>query len=75
MGCSIVKASSPYKVYQWRGTLESMPPVTRRVQVTLDSELAAAVAEFGGSEPSASLRRLRPLVSCAASGVSPLLTT
>lgn len=28
-----------------------MPPVTPRVQVTLDSELAAAVAEFGGSEP------------------------
>jgi hypothetical protein len=28
-----------------------MPPTKRRVQVTLDTELAAAVAEFGGSEP------------------------
>lgn len=28
-----------------------MPPTTPRVQVTLDSELAAAVAEFGGAEP------------------------
>jgi Arc/MetJ family transcription regulator len=28
-----------------------MPPITPRVQVTLDSELAAAVAEFGGTEP------------------------
>jgi hypothetical protein len=28
-----------------------MPPTKPRVQVTLDSELAAAVAEFGGAEP------------------------
>jgi hypothetical protein len=28
-----------------------MPSTNRRVQVTLDSELAAAVAEFGGTEP------------------------
>jgi hypothetical protein len=28
-----------------------VPPTTPRVQVTLDSELAAAVAEFGGNEP------------------------
>jgi Arc/MetJ family transcription regulator len=28
-----------------------MPPTNPRVQVTLDSELAAAVAEFGGTEP------------------------
>jgi hypothetical protein len=28
-----------------------MPPVTPRIQVTLDAELAAAVAEFGGAEP------------------------
>jgi len=28
-----------------------MPPTKRRVQVTLDAELAAAVAEFGGKEP------------------------
>jgi hypothetical protein len=28
-----------------------MPPTTPRVQVTFDSELAAAVAEFGGAEP------------------------
>ena len=28
-----------------------MPPTKQRVQVTLDSELAAAVAEFGGTEP------------------------
>lgn len=28
-----------------------MPPTKPRVQVTLDSELAAAVAEFGGTEP------------------------
>ncbi|HWX45483.1 MAG TPA: hypothetical protein VNY52_09200 [Solirubrobacteraceae bacterium] len=28
-----------------------MPPTKPRIQVTLDSELAAAVAEFGGAEP------------------------
>jgi hypothetical protein len=28
-----------------------MPPVKPRIQVTLDPELAAAVAEFGGSQP------------------------
>jgi hypothetical protein len=28
-----------------------MPKTARRVQVTLDPELDAAVAEFGGSEP------------------------
>jgi hypothetical protein len=28
-----------------------MPSTKSRVQVTLDSELAAAVAEFGGTEP------------------------
>ncbi len=28
-----------------------MPPTKPRIQVTLDSELAAAVAEFGGGEP------------------------
>jgi hypothetical protein len=28
-----------------------MPPTNPRVQVMLDSELAAAVAEFGGTEP------------------------
>jgi hypothetical protein len=28
-----------------------MPPTKPRIQVTLDSELAAAVAEFGGEEP------------------------
>ena len=28
-----------------------MPPTKPRVQVTLDSDLAAAVAEFGGTEP------------------------
>jgi hypothetical protein len=28
-----------------------MPPTKPRVQVTLDSELAAAVAELGGTEP------------------------
>lgn len=28
-----------------------MPPTKPRIQVTLDSELAAAVAEFGGPEP------------------------
>ncbi len=28
-----------------------MPPNKPRIQVTLDSELAAAVAEFGGTEP------------------------
>lgn len=28
-----------------------VPPTKRRIQVTLDSELAAAVAEFGGTEP------------------------
>jgi Arc/MetJ family transcription regulator len=28
-----------------------MPPTKPRVQVTLDAELAAAVAEFGGTEP------------------------
>jgi Arc/MetJ family transcription regulator len=28
-----------------------MPATTPRIQVTLDSELAAAVAEFGGTEP------------------------
>jgi Arc/MetJ family transcription regulator len=28
-----------------------MPPTKQRVQVTLDAELAAAVAEFGGTEP------------------------
>lgn len=28
-----------------------MPPTKQRVQVTLDVELAAAVAEFGGQEP------------------------
>ncbi len=36
-------------VYQYRGTLVSMPPATPRVQVTLDFELAAAVAEFGAA--------------------------
>jgi hypothetical protein len=29
----------------------NVPPTKPRVQVTLDSELAAAVAEFGGTEP------------------------
>lgn len=28
-----------------------MPSANPRIQVTLDSELAAAVAEFGGAEP------------------------
>jgi len=28
-----------------------MPPTKPRIQVTLDSELAAALAEFGGEEP------------------------
>jgi Arc/MetJ family transcription regulator len=28
-----------------------VPPTKPRVQVTLDAELAAAVAEFGGTEP------------------------
>ncbi|HTA14454.1 MAG TPA: hypothetical protein VK781_06305 [Solirubrobacteraceae bacterium] len=28
-----------------------MPAIKPRIQVTLDSELAAAVAEFGGAEP------------------------
>jgi hypothetical protein len=28
-----------------------VPPTKPRVQVTLDTELAAAVAEFGGTEP------------------------
>ena len=28
-----------------------MPPTKPRVQVTLDTELAAAVEEFGGNEP------------------------
>jgi hypothetical protein len=28
-----------------------VPPTKPRIQVTLDSELAAAVAEFGGTEP------------------------
>ncbi len=28
-----------------------MPKTARRIQVTLDPELDAAVAEFGGSEP------------------------
>jgi Arc/MetJ family transcription regulator len=28
-----------------------MPPTKPRIQVTLDAELAAAVAEFGGTEP------------------------
>jgi hypothetical protein len=28
-----------------------MPAIKPRIQVTLDSELAAAVAEFGGTEP------------------------
>jgi hypothetical protein len=40
-----------HRVYQSRGTLLLMPATTPRVQVTLDAELAAAVAEFGGSEP------------------------
>jgi hypothetical protein len=29
----------------------SMPPTKPRIQVTFDPELAAAVAEFGGTEP------------------------
>lgn len=29
----------------------SIPPTKPRIQVTLDTELAAAVAEFGGTEP------------------------
>jgi hypothetical protein len=33
-----------------RYTLQ-MPPITPRVQVTLDAELAAAVEELGGTEP------------------------
>jgi hypothetical protein len=28
-----------------------MPPTKPRIQVTLDPELAAAVAEFGGTQP------------------------
>ncbi len=28
-----------------------VPPATPRIQVTLDTELAAAVTEFGGTEP------------------------
>jgi hypothetical protein len=28
-----------------------VPPTTPRIQVTLDAELAVAVAEFGGTEP------------------------
>jgi Arc/MetJ family transcription regulator len=28
-----------------------VPPTKPRIQVTLDAELAAAVAEFGGTEP------------------------
>ncbi len=28
-----------------------VPPTKSRIQVTLDAELAAAVAEFGGAEP------------------------
>jgi hypothetical protein len=28
-----------------------VPPTTPRIQVTLDAELATAVAEFGGTEP------------------------
>jgi hypothetical protein len=28
-----------------------MPPTKQRIQVTLDSELATAVAEFGGTQP------------------------
>jgi hypothetical protein len=28
-----------------------MPPTKPRIQVTLDTELAAAIAEFGGAEP------------------------
>jgi Arc/MetJ family transcription regulator len=38
-------------VYQSRGTLAYMPSTKPRIQVTLDSELAAAVAEFGGTQP------------------------
>lgn len=34
-----------------RGYTVSVPPIKPRIQVTLDDELAAAVAEFGGSEP------------------------
>lgn len=36
-----------------------MPSTKRRIQVTLDNELAAAVAEFGGAEPRS--RALRDL--------------
>jgi hypothetical protein len=38
-------------VYQPSGTLCQVPATKLRIQVTLDSELAAAVAEFGGAEP------------------------
>jgi Arc/MetJ family transcription regulator len=38
-------------VYHSCGTLLSVPPTKARIQVTLDAELAAAVAEFGGTEP------------------------
>jgi Arc/MetJ family transcription regulator len=39
------------KVYRLSGTVGFMSSVTPRIQVTLDAELAAAVAEFGGTEP------------------------
>jgi len=38
-------------VYHLCGTLVGMSATTPRIQVTLDSELAAAVAEFGGAKP------------------------
>jgi hypothetical protein len=44
-----------------------------RVQVTLDSELAAAVAELGGAMPRS--RAVHDLALCAASDVYPPPTT
>jgi Arc/MetJ family transcription regulator len=38
-------------VYHSCGTLPRVPSTKPRIQVTLDTELAAAVAEFGGTEP------------------------
>jgi Arc/MetJ family transcription regulator len=38
-------------MYQINGTTTSVASANPRVQVTLDAELAAAVAEFGGTEP------------------------
>ncbi len=37
--------------YTTRMQKAARPKTTRRIQVTLDPELTAAVAEFGGAEP------------------------